>query len=778
MKAKLKLIELRRQFVTGILPETQPQLAIALSWILNFALGMILATIPMFGGSGPFGIAIVAKTAGGISSMMCALGASIGYLLAFGFQDGIKSVAAVVLVFTSGFVFQDVKISQKSAFMPLIAAFFTLLTAFLGYYTASAGSLMILPLVTQTILCFGAAYFFREAFAKGERVTEAEDLRRGISLMLLFACMLMALSRAKIMGMISLGRVCAILLVQMVAFRGGALCGSAAGVLLGAAMDAVSGQTIFYSLAYPLSALISGVFSRHGRLIFLLSYILCGALSVVVFAGNALHAELLYENFISSVILLVLPNGFLNLIGAMIELPQSSAGESALRRYTARRVRQMAIAFDELYATVDAAISDVRNDEDISIVFDRASELVCRKCKNKNECWNGNYMDTLSAFNDVSELIHRRGMLRKEDLPEHFLARCLKPEELVIAVNGELRGLIYRRQFSARLRENRSAAYGQYLDLSQILTEVSDEIRNAYGPDPLAQRRLRRYLGTMDIDADIAVFRDRSGRLHILLESAKLKRLMSEPGYLDRISEAVGVRLCRPTGSDLHAEGRITLLEAEPLSVSVGIASMKKSGESVSGDRGTYFKTEQGTLCILLSDGMGSGENAAKESVAAVRILERFLRTGIDPALAMKMLNSVMLLRNNDSWGFATVDLLCIDLFSGDAAFYKFGAAPSYVRSGHQIRRVRSESMAAGLGGGEQGLPDTVKMRLHPGNLALIASDGVISEQDDKWLRKLLSESQDDSMKTLAREVLRAALKQYGNLDDMTVLAVRIDQRR
>ena len=86
--------------------------------------------------------------------------------------------------------------------------------------------------------------------------------------------------------------------------------------------------------------------------------------------------------------------------------------------------------------------------------------------------------------------------------------------------------------------------------------------------------------------------------------------------------------------------------------------------------------------------------------------------------------------------------------------------------------------MAAGLGSGEQGLPDTVKMRLHPGNLALIASDGVISEQDDKWLRKLLSESQDDSMKTLAREVLKAALKQYGNLDDMTVLAVRIDQRR
>ena len=778
MKLKWKISELRRQLETVTLPETQPQIAIALSWILNFALGMILATIPLFGGSGPFGIAAAARAAGGISSLMCALGASIGYLTAYGFQEGIKSVAAVVLVFTAGFVFQDLRVSRKAVFMPSIAAGFTLLTSFLGFYTASAGTYMILPLLAQTIISFGAAYFFREAFVAEEPATEAAELRRGISLILLLACILMALSRATILDTVSLGRVCAILLVQMTAFRGGPLCGAAAGVLLGTAMDAAAGHTVFYALAYPLSAMISGVFSRHGRLIFLLGYILCGALSVVMFAGNTLHTELLYENFTASVVFLVLPAKVLNQYGAILSLPQSSTGESGLRRYTARRVRQMATAFEDLYATVAGAMSEKTNDEDITQVFDRASELVCRKCKNKNECWNGNYMDTLSVFNDVSEQIRVRGMLKKEDLPGHFLERCHKAEELVIAVNGELRGQIYRRQFAARLRENRFAAYGQYQDLSEILTDVSEELVNAYGPDVLAQRRLQRYLAAMDIEADIAVFRDRSGRLHILLESVKLKRLLTEPGYLDRLSEAIGVRLCRPNGSDARAEGRITLLEAEPYSVSVGVASMKKTGESVSGDRGTYFKTEQGMLCILLSDGVGSGENAAKESVAAVRILERFLRTGIDPALAMKMLNSVMLLRNSDSWGFATVDLLCIDLFTGNAVFYKFGAAPSYVRSGRQIRRVRSESLAAGLASSEEGLPDIVKMRLHPGNLALIASDGVIPEKDDGWLRNLLSANNGSSMKDLARETLKEALKQYGCIDDMTVLAVRIDQRK
>ena len=518
VKIKGKLFELRRQLVTGVLPETKPQVAVALSWVLNFALGMVLSTIPLLNGMAPFGVAITARAVGGISSMMCALGASIGYLLAFGFQEGIKSVAAVVLVFTAGFVFQDARLSRKAFFMPSIAAFFTLLTAFLGYYTAEAGTVMILPLLAQTILSFGAAYFFREAFVTVEPITQTAELRRGISLTLLLACVLMALSRAVILETVSLGRVCAIALVQMVAFRGGALCGAAAGVLLGAAMDLSGGQPVFYALAYPLSALVSGVFARHGRLLFLLSYILCGALSVILFAGTALHVELLYENFFTSVIFLILPNPFLNQLGAILTLPQSSGGESGLRRYTAQRVRNMSQAFQDLYTTVDSAVRVRANDEDITQVFDRASEQICRNCKNKNECWNGSFMDTLSVFNDASVLIRQNGVLRREDLPEHFLSRCLRPNELVIAVNAELRGQVYRRQFASRLRENTAAAYGQYLDLSEILSGVSEELVNAYGPDPLAQRRLRRYLAAMDVDADVAVFRDRSGRLHILME--------------------------------------------------------------------------------------------------------------------------------------------------------------------------------------------------------------------------------------------------------------------
>lgn len=777
MKIKLKVTELHRQLVSGRLPERRPQLAQVLGWALNFAVGLILGTVPLYDKCGPFGIAIAAQAGAQVSGLLCACGASIGYLLVFGFDAGIKYVAAVTLVFTASYVFQELKIYSRIWFMPSIAALFTLLTGILGTFGAARGASMILPIATDTILAGGATYFFREALSTAERDTESAELRHGISVVILFACILMALSDAVIVGVVSLGRFVSLIIVLTAAFKGGAMSGATAGAALGIAMDIAAGGGPFYSMAYAFSGLISGVFSKHNRLVFVLSFILCGAVCVISVSGGAEHISSLYETFAATVIFMVLPASFRNALGAFLRPAQVTAGESGLRKYTARRISKMSEAFKDLYTTVDASLSQDKNDEDLSKIFDRASEVVCSKCKNKSECWNSNYLDTLAAFNDVAPVIKTRGAVAKSDIPSHFMEKCLKPDELVSAINGELRGQMYRRQFRSRLAENRSAAYSQYFDLSEILADVSEELQNAYGPDTLAQRRLSRYLSSIDIDADISVFRDRSGRMHIILESTRLKRLLDEPGYLDKLSGVVGVRLCRPVSSDSGGEGRVMLMEAEPLSVSVGIASMKKKGESVSGDRGTYFKTEQGVLCIVLSDGMGSGEDAARESVAAVRILERFLRSGVDPAVAMKMLNSMMLLKNGEDWGFATVDLMCIDLFTGETAFYKYGAAPSYVRSGKTVRRIRSESLAAGLAACDSSMPDIVKMRLKPGCMALIASDGVLAESDDAWIRKILTAYDGSDTKALARETLQTALKQYGCTDDMTVLAVRVDTR-
>jgi len=385
-------------------------------------------------------------------------------------------------------------------------------------------------------------------------------------------------------------------------------------------------------------------------------------------------------------------------------------------------------------------------------------------------------MDTLSAMNDATGAMRKNGSLSVEDIPPHFRERCRDMSGFVSAVNNELRSVAYRRELTEAMSENRAIAWGQYLDMSRQLSALSSELVGLNSTDALAERRLLKYLSSIDIDADVSVYRDGGGRLRAVIESGRLTPLSSDEGYLEKLSHILGVRLCEAK-ENAESSCRLTLLEAEPLAVSVGIAAMKKKGEKVSGDRGSYFKNDSGVLFIILSDGMGTGDSAAAISTQVVAILEKFLRSGSDPAVAMKVLNSVMLLRGSDEKGFATVDLVCIDLFSGETCFYKYGAAPSYVKSGKTVKRIKGDTLAAGLSvGGGGTAPDVVRMKLQPGCTAIIASDGV-SFGDDEWLKDLLLTDNQD-MKALARLTVREAEKRSGASDDMTVVTVRVEERK
>lgn len=740
-----------------------------------FLTGFLMSAARIAGSAAPFGAAVVAQAGAGLNGVASLAGACLGYLAVGGLAWGIRYAAACVLIFTVGFIFIDSRVRGRVWFMPACAAAIMAATGLLGGLSSGAEpAKLIVPALAEAVLSAGAVCFFREALSTAERTTEAAVKRHDAAVIVFAACALMALSRLNIMGVISVGRVLSLLLVMTCALKGGSLAGAGAGTAFGLAMDAASGLAPVYTMVYAFAGLISGMFSRFGRLSYVVSFILADALAVLCAWSWTERLDALFEVFAASVGFMLLPPGLLARVGALIQPLSAGMGESGLRKYASRRVEGIARAFDDVSA-VARRNSEFVNDNDIARVFDRAADAACMRCKRRDECWVKNYMETLDALNQATAAMTERGLLEAEDIPEWFRDKCTGLAAFVTAVNAELRASAGRRQFRARMEESRSAAWSQYEDFAEILIDVARELGSLNGADPLAERRLMRYLRSQDIEADAAVFRDSTGRLRAVVESGKLSALTSDPAYLDKLSAVLGVRLCRPNSS---AEGRLTLLEAEPLAVSVGIAAMKKKGENVSGDRGTYFKTDAGVLCVILSDGMGTGEDAAAESVEAVEILERFLRSGVEPATAMKILNSVMLLRNGDEWGFATVDLMCVDLFTGETSFYKYGAAPSYVRTGKSVRRVTGESLAAGLMSGEGAAPDVVRMRLKPGSVAVIASDGVITGDDDAWLREQLrDEPGDKDMRSLAREVLRKAADEYGAGDDMTVLAVRVEAR-
>ena len=721
---------------------------LALRCVLYMLMGLSMSWARVMGSGAPFGMAMVACSGAGISGVFALCGAAIGYLLSGGLEWGIRYIAAAVLIYTVAFVFHELDMYKSVYFMPTASALVMGLTGFLGSFSATASAVPVAAeLFLEVTLAFGGTYFFREALSNEICTSETAELRHSVSLMIMAACGLMSFSGLVLFETVSLGRVLSLILVMTSAMKGGLLTGAAVGTVLGLAMDVASGGSSFYAMAYSFSGLLSGVFGKHGRVMFVLSFLLASALAVVCGWSSVFYISALLESFCAAVLFMLLPASFLNAVGVILQCMERGSGETNLRRFTAGKVKNLSEAYGELFETVRKNVSEPYNDENIARIFDRAADEVCVKCRHKNRCWNLEYVDTLSAMNDATHAMVEHGSLSEEDIPGYFREKCLNIPAFVAAVNGELRGMSYRRQLRTSLAENRLVAWGQYADMAQILSQVAGELGSVNGAEPLAERRLLRYLRSLEIDAEVSVYRDGGGRLRVSVESGSLATLMRDENYLEKISETVGVRLCLPVepGTDSSC---LRLLEAEPLAVSVGIAAMKKKGEKVSGDRGSYFKTDAGVLCVILADGMGCGDEAARDSLQVVEILEKFLRSGVDPAVAMKILNSVLLLRGGDSWGYATVDLMCVDLFSGETCFYKYGAAPSYVCSGKGVKRINCENLAAGLSSGEGLAPDVVRMRLKPGCTAVIATDGVIVDRDDEWIHSLLMQGFED-MKSL-----------------------------
>lgn len=200
----------------------------------------------------------------------------------------------------------------------------------------------------------------------------------------------------------------------------------------------------------------------------------------------------------------------------------------------------------------------------------------------------------------------------------------------------------------------------------------------------------------------------------------------------------------------------------------IGAALRPKQGESVCGDSVSSFETAAGTLCLLLADGNGSGEAARRESAMTNRLLRQFLEAGIAAEAALKTLNSAMTLRCEETGGFSTIDLLTVNLRNGETAVYKYGAAPTYLKKGGNVRRITCGALPAGLR--EQSLPpETTRFSLEMGSFLLMISDGVADTDQDDWLQNLLAGWEGTDPQMLAGLVLQESEKHSGGADDCAV---------
>ena len=660
--------------------------------------------------------------------------------------------------------------------MPVVSALLRGITGFVYLSDELTGVGPWVFFLTELLLVAASAYFYRIALSvwKGNEVDAELSGRQLVCLFILGCTLLMALSRVTMGEQLSLGCAAAAVACMVCAWKGGIGTGAAVGVCAGLSMDLALGQAPWYTTAFGFSALLTGVFRKQGKLFAALTFVLTNGILVLWGLDSVPGLNILYEVFVASVIFLMLPDALLRRISALLVREEvTRAGmDERVRQYGQKRLEATAHAFRELYDALRISFRRVApNNADCSGIFHRAANRVCVLCALRDHCWQREYPATMNALNDGLPAMVKRGKGEIEDFPLHFRTRCLNFPLLLATANEELTALRYRRQFQSKAREGRESVCRQYGLFARSLDEMVRQMEFEPMRDPLKEKRMRQRLSALGLCAVCAVWYDRAG--HLLLEvcGQELEPLKSEEERA-RLARLMGVPL---TGPEESERDKLLWRQVEPLMVVAGVAARKKEGQTVSGDAGAWFKTEEGGLYVLLCDGMGSGLEARRESTLAIDLLEKFLRSGMDPEEAMNTLNGALALRYEEE-GFTTIDLFYLDLYTGEAGFYKLGAAASYVRRKGNVTRVTCNALPAGLMVGDNTGADVSRLRLEPGDSVVLISDGVSGEEDG-WVKTALAEYDGADPKSLAAALMEGSAQCQGATDDRTAVVLTVKER-
>ena len=736
--------------------------------------GWLLGRVALFGGCAPLGLGFLGACGGGLGGACAAVGVMLGAVAAGGPEHALRYGAAALLIYSAAFIFRSMPLSRRRWFPPLNAAVMTACIGLVYLRFAQYELRQAVLLAAEVLLAGGSCVVYGALLQPTGRKGREQA---AIGLAALGMSLSLALGNWQIAGIISPGRCLAAFSVLTAAYAGGAAVGCLTGLSLGMALDAAAGTPGVCALALGFSGAFGGLYRRRGRLPTAVCCVVANGLAAFWCAQPALRTSLLYEFFIASVLFMLPTDRFYeNLRSREAATGRGAAGEL---RYLLGRASLAAAAYSELAALLERTRETGRNDEDVMSVFDVAAERVCRACDRRDGCWGVGYEETRAALVEAAAAMEQRGRAEVTDFPQRFRDRCLDVRGYTETVSRELQALYRRRQMKRRLHADRELLYCQYREFADTLRALASGGVPRGREERKLELRLDEFLRDYAPGTVSGVFRDLNDRLHIDIQGVGLAAMAAKPDWLARLSEAAATPLSCPqhagggevNGSleELAEDGVLHLYETEPLAAEVRIAAIGREGRELSGDAARSFKTAEGVLYLLLADGMGSGKAAAADSGAAAALMEKLLRAGVDPEAVMRILNTAMLLRSEKSLTSAGVDLMSVNLFTGETLVYKYGAAPSYIRVDGQVRAVRGQGPAAGV---RLRQPDCTRLRLGAGSAAVILSDGVPAA--DSVAERLRTAG--SGLKELAGAILADAAAAAGGEDDMTVLTLSLEK--
>ncbi len=435
------------------------------------------------------------------------------------------------------------------------------------------------------------------------------------------------------------------------------------------------------------------------------------------------------------------------------------ATSNAMMRAHDRRISRYAAAFSSLSSLFYTVSDNVRAESvtDLNQKIVAAVDSFCDRC-------DGCRLDRCEISNFFTSEIRRNGIAAYSRIPSHISAYCPNSYAMARVVNN----LPFLREKEGEKGLKKMA--DEYSAFSSILVDAAKKQEDTARNDRALAEEIKNTLAEVGVVCDgVRVNGTRLREITLFgVDPNRIKRTPNE--IASAVANVVGTSVSEPSLT-LHDGYTLMKLHTVPaFRVEYAKISEAKSGETVCGDTVSVFENDEKYFYCLLSDGMGSGRDAALTSRLSAIMLEKLLTVGAEKESAIRLLNKAISEKPEEV--FATVDLLEIDRVMSRATLIKAGAAPTVIIRNGKATVLESRTPPAGIM--RNVIADKKRFKLAKGDMVVMLSDGVMQTGGEMSLIPEKGLPPMPSARALASKIIRQAQKHSSTPDDMSVCVLRI----
>ncbi|MEK3741016.1 stage II sporulation protein E [Paenibacillus sp. FSL L8-0493] len=581
-------------------------------------------------------------------------------------------------------------------------------------------------------------------------------------------------------------------LILLFAMAGGAPLGAAVGVVTGLILSLADISAIYQMSLLAFSGMLAGMMQGGRKGAVSIGMLLGSTILSVYFTGPGDMMASTWETCAAVVLFLITPKTMISAIAKYV--PGTSDHSRSQHEYarrvrdlTAERVTQFSQVFQQLsssFGQIPRAGEVGKSDREMEDFMNTVTEGACAGCIRRTHCWDAKFYQTYRYMTDMMTTVEECPDITAAQLPPEWSRICGKTGEVLEVMKGQYDLYQHDMRWKRQIYDSRQFVAEQLSGVSQVMEDLAKEIKREGQAMYRQEAQIREALEKLGLSIHgIEILSLDPGRVEIEVVHAYNRgfdecRKMIAPLLSDILDENIAV-MSETAVHPREGLSMVTFGSAKAFEVNTGVAVVSKGGDMLSGDSFSTVELGNGTFAVSISDGMGNGERARMESSAALGMLEKLLQSGMDEKLAVKSVNSILLLRSPDEF-YATVDMALIDQYSAQTTFMKIASAPSFIRRGSEVIPITSSNLPIGIIKDID--VDLISMQLRPGDILIMMTDGIYDApgyavNKEIWMKRMIQELEGDDPQDLADSLLEKVIRYQGNeiLDDMTIVVSRLD---